>query len=60
MNYDQLPNKIKVKAIKNVLRSTQPDFLEHLLKSERYDLPVWFVLSDSKEGYEYWMKWIKK
>jgi hypothetical protein len=58
MNLDFRKLKLtdRVKAIDNIIKLHDKEFLAYVIANEQFDVYSWFALNDSKEGFDYWYK----
>jgi hypothetical protein len=59
IDFRKLSRIDQVKALDNVLKVHNVDYLAYLISNEKFDIYSWCPLDETNEGFEYWYN-IKK
>jgi hypothetical protein len=54
IDFGKLSRIDQVKAINNVLKVYDVDYLAYLISNEKFDIYSWCPLDETNEGFEYW------
>jgi hypothetical protein len=55
LDFRKLDRKNQIKAINEVIRYGDIDFMAHLINNDSMDVYGWFDFSRSKDGIDYWI-----
>ena len=55
LDFRKLDRRNQIKAIEEVLRQDDVDYLSHLITKDNMDVYGWFDFSRSADGIDYWI-----